>query len=234
MSTFLFKEFSIRQEHAALKVGTDAMVLGAFIDSSEKSFGLDIGTGTGVIAMMIAQKNPEIQIKAIEIDNASCLDIIFNFENGPFSNQLELIHADFLKVNFSEKFDLIFTNPPYYTDALKTQDHRINQAKHTSDLNAETLCQKVNLLLSEKGEFWLIWPYSSKEGFITSASNNHLHLKKDITIQGKPGAPVRSVFCFSKNKNLKIESRIFIIRDEFGSYTEEYKKLTLEFHNRKL
>jgi tRNA1Val (adenine37-N6)-methyltransferase len=234
MSTFLFKEFSIRQEYAALKVGTDAMVLGALIDSSKKSSGIDIGTGTGVIAMMVAQKNPAIQIKAIEIDDASCLDVIFNFENGPFSNQLELVHADFLKVNFSEKFDLIFTNPPYYVDALKTQNHRINKAKHASDLNAETLCQKVNLLLSEKGEFWLIWPYYSKEDFITSASKNQLYLKKDITIQGKPGAPVRSVICFSKNRNLESEASVFTIRDEFGDYTEEYKKLTLEFHNRKL
>ncbi len=210
------------------------MLLGALIDCSEKKVGLDVGTGTGVLALMQAQKNSELQITAIEIDELSTTDAKQNIENGPFSSQIKLVHADFLHHKFDFKFDLIFSNPPFYNGALKSENQRTNQAKHVDELNADQLCKKASQLLEENGEFWLIWPYDSRKDIIDSALKNELHLRKDITIEGKPGIPVRSILCLTKLRDLPVLRSELTVRDEFGAYTDEYKKLTSDFHSKKL
>jgi tRNA1Val (adenine37-N6)-methyltransferase len=234
MSEFQFKKFSISQSRSALKVGTDAMVLGALIDGFGKKRALDIGTGTGVLAMMAAQKNIDLNTTAIEIDVASFEDAKFNFENGPFANRLFLRNEDFLKSVFEEQFDLIFTNPPFYTDALKANNERTNLAKHSSELNAETLFRKASTLLSDSGDFWLIWQFKDKDLIVELAQSNKLFLKQNITIEGSPKNPIRSVLCFSKMKTDFPVQRSLVIRNESGTYSNEYKNLTKEFHGRTL
>jgi tRNA1Val (adenine37-N6)-methyltransferase len=232
MSDFHFKRFSIHQSRSALKVGTDAMILGALIESSGKQKALDIGTGTGVLAMMVAQTNPSLNITAIEIDSDSFEDAKCNFRNGPFSDRLMIRNEDFTESSFTDQFDLIFSNPPFYTDTLKTTSARTNVAKHSGTLNPEILCSKVQDVLSDFGDFWLIWPFQSREEFIKAANSNNLFLKQDITLEGKPGKPVRSVFCFSKKKSEKEKCRSLVIRNESGGYSDEYKVLTVEFHGK--
>lgn len=234
MSTFQFKTFSINQTHAALKVGTDSMVLGALIDCHNKTSALDIGTGTSVLAMMQAQKNPNLIVTAIEIDESSCIDANYNIDNGPFSDRIKLIQSDFLSYNFKEKFDLIFSNPPFYLDALTSTNDRTNQAKHVSDLNPQSLFQKVSDLLKENGDFWLIWPYEFRQKLISAALKLGFNLKNEITLEGKPGIPVRSVLSFSKQKLQTVYSQKIVIRDERNSYTDQYKELTKDFHNKEL
>ena len=112
MSTFYFKEFKINQKDASMKVGTDAMVLGALIDSKQKQKGLDIGTGTGVLSLMVAQKNKYLAIDAIDIDKDNISIAKENFENSKFENTFETINKDFLNFKSSIKYDLIFSNPP--------------------------------------------------------------------------------------------------------------------------
>lgn len=234
MSQFQFKKFTINQSRSALKVGTDVMLLGAFIDCKESRNALDIGTGAGVLSMMIAQKNTTVQITAVEIDSESCLDAKENFENGPFAKKLNLINGDILELVFEKPYDLIFTNPPFYEDTLKSTNSRINQAKHADTLNSESLCVYVNRYLAPEGDFWLIWPSLGKIQFQQAAQKNGLFLKKEITIEGKPNSPVRSIMCFSKNEKNLVETKTLVVRNENGNYTEDYQQLTKEFHNRKV
>jgi tRNA1Val (adenine37-N6)-methyltransferase len=234
MSFFHFKYFSIQQTNAALKVGTDAMILGAFVQSEGKKKALDIGTGTGVLSLMQAQKNNELYITAVEIDSAACEDAQYNFSQSPFPNPIELLEGDFLKINFPDKFDLIYSNPPYYQNALKSENASINLAKHVAELNPDLLCEKVATLLTCEGQFWLIWPFDNRENFLHSADENGLFLEQEIQLEGKPEQPVRSIFCFSKNKIEKPKNQNFIIRNSNNQYSAEYSALTELYHDRKV
>ena len=234
MSTFHFKNFAIRQTNSVLKVGTDAMILGAFIETENRIKGLDIGAGTGVLAMMQAQKSRCLKITALEIDEKACLDARYNFENSSFANQLILEQTDFKKYSPEHTFDLIFSNPPYYQNSLKSKNSELNAAKHIDELTPQVLCEKVAKLLAENGCFWLIWPYSTSGEFEKIANENNLFAVKKIQLNGKPNEPIRTIFCFGKSVVLASKNSVFTIRDEFGNYTEGYKIRTSEFHNKQL
>lgn len=234
MSFFNFKYFSIRQNHAALKVGTDSMLLGAFIQTHGKRKALDIGTGTGVLALMQAQKNPKLKITAIEISALSLKDAQVNISNSPFPMAIDLILGNFLQVDFTEKFDLIFSNPPFYSDGLKTKDLALNQAKHVDELPPSLLCEKVFYLLNENGHFWVIWPFETRLNFVLAATQSGLFLLEEIQLEGKPEKWVRSIFCFTTTKPETFKTRKFRIRNEDNRYSDEYLELTKDFHDREL
>jgi tRNA1Val (adenine37-N6)-methyltransferase len=230
---FQFKYFSISQSNSALKVGTDAMVLGALVETTNEKSALDIGTGTGVLALMLAQKNPTIIVDAIEIDAATCIDANLNFSKANWKERLNLIEGDFLVHDFSKQYDLIVSNPPYYVDGLDSPDKRITQSKHAKELNFETLFNRVNQLLSSEGSFWLIYPFEI-HGFVeTIARENELFPSQLIEIQGKPNRPTRMLACYKKIA-LSIKREIFLIRNEEGNYSTKYIDATREFHSKKI
>lgn len=230
---FQFKHFSISQSNSALKVGTDAMVLGALIETTNEKSALDIGTGTGVLALMLAQKNSTIFVDTIEIDVASCVDANLNFSNSKWKERLTLIEGDFLDYSFSNQYELIVSNPPFYVDGLASADERTNQAKHANELNFETLFNRVNQLLSSEGTFWLIYPFETHAFVETIARKNELFPSQLIEIQGKPNRPTRIVACFNKIAS-PIKCEIFVIRDEEGNYSPNYIDATREFHSKKI
>lgn len=230
---FKFKYFSISQSNSALKVGTDAMVLGALVETTNEKFALDIGTGTGVLALMLAQKNPTIIVDAIEIDAASCVDANLNFSNANWKERLNLIESDFLAHNFSKQYDLIVSNPPFYMDGLESPDERITQSKHTKELNFESLFNRVNQLLSSEGTFWLIYPFEIHAFVESIAGKNELFPSQLIEIQGKPNRPKRMLSCYNKIAS-PIMREIFVIRDDEGNYSPKYIEATSEFHSKKI
>ena len=230
---FQFKHFSVSQSNSALKVGTDAMVLGALIETTNEKSALDIGTGTGVLALMLAQKNSTILVDAIEIDAASCVDANLNFSNSNWKERLNLIKSDFLDYSFSNQYDLIVSNPPFYVNGLESPNERIAQSKHAKELNFETLFDRVNQLLSSEGSFWLIYPFEI-HGFVeTIAGENELFPTQLIEIQGKPNRPTRMLSCYNKIAS-PIMREIFVIRDEEGNYSPKYIEATSEFHSKKI
>ncbi len=233
MSIFQFRDFSVRQTHSALKVGTDAMVLGALINAKDKKKALDIGTGTGVLALMVAQRNPNIHVTAIEKDANANPDARFNFDNSHYASRLRLLEIDFLSFESSEKFDLIVSNPPFYTNGLISGNHELNQAKHVQDLTPNRLFQKVSELLDIVGSFWVIWPSDNIENFLIEAATVGLFPQHKISIFGKPNTPVREVVEFGFQPKDAITSEL-TIRTAEGMYTEEYKVLTRDFHDRSL
>lgn len=233
MSSFSFKHFSVEQSNSALKVGTDAMVLGAFIDAENANNSLDIGSGTGVLSLMIAQKNPTIHVTAIEIDELSCLDCLRNFLNSPWNNRLNLLNSNFLTQNFSGTFDLIFSNPPFYENSLINSDTRKAKAKHESHLSFYLLFEKVSKILSEIGTFWIIMPYENANKWIENASEYRLYCIQKINIFAKPNSMKRTILVFSKIKSEMLLSD-FIIRNNDNSYSDHYIQLTKEFHSKVL
>jgi tRNA1Val (adenine37-N6)-methyltransferase len=232
-AVFRFKEFELFQDNATLKVGTDAMVFGAVIDTENKTNALDVGAGTGVLSLMLAQKNPKMFIEAIEIEAGAAKDCDVNFQNAPWKNRLKLHQADFLDYNFQKPFDLIVTNPPFYTNGLLSASPNVNLSKHNHVLPFEALFKKSAEYLSASGEFWIIAPYEQRNVLIQLAQTVNWHLRSEITVLAKPERPSRVILSFSPIPSEKLISEL-LIREDSGSYSAQYKSLTIDFHGVKL
>ncbi len=235
MSTFQFKHFSISQADTTMKVGTDAMLLGSLVSLIDPPKNiLDIGTGTGVLALMLAQRCDQAKISALEIDENACREAKDNFEKSPWKNRLTAINDDVLKVDFEGEFDLIVSNPPYYENSLLSKNDRTSRAKHAEFLPVDLLLRKVATLLSENGCFWVIIPSENANSWIENALSQKLNLQMSISIIGKEGqGEKRNVLAFSRMMT-KIESSSLTVRDGNNNYTKEYIELTKEFHDRDL
>jgi tRNA1Val (adenine37-N6)-methyltransferase len=205
------------------------MLLGASINTSNHKTALDIGSGTGVLALMLAQRNPTIQITCIEIDQKSAEECTHNVNNSPWFNRIETIHADFTQYDFHQKFDLIFTNPPYYfTDNSSNESNE--RTKHITPESLRSWLNKIADLLTTKGDFWMIWPSETIGQVIEIASNNKLFVSKKTDLYSKANKLSRTLLCFSSNKKNRLEEETFIIRNEDNSYTNDYCTLTTDFH----
>ena len=205
------------------------MLLGATINTTNHKTALDIGAGTGVLALMLAQRNPSIQITCIEIDQKSAEECSKNSNSSPWFNRINTIHADFTLHDFHQKFDLIFTNPPYYfTDNSSNESNE--RTKHITPDSLLTWLNKITGLLTTKGEFWVIWPSETSEQVIEIAYNNKLFVSKKINLYSKANKLSRTILCFSSNKKNRLEEETFIIRNDDNSYTNDYCTLTADYH----
>ena len=230
MSIFQFKQFSIKQADSAMKVGTDAMILGAFVETEGKKNALDVGTGTGVLALMLAQKNSELLITGIEIDAASATEATFNFQQSPWSERMNLEHLDFLDFESSLRFDLIVSNPPYFSTTNENEDPRKAQARHVSSLYIAPFLKKAHSVLSSDGCFWLIVPFIDFAKWYTCAEKNGLRVARKIDIIGKEGSqPIRCILQLNQSA-ISPKRETFCVRKADNAYTDEYIALTKEFH----
>lgn len=233
MSVFQFKHFQIYQENTALKVGTDSMLLGALCHWNNPKRLLDIGTGTGVLALMCAQRFAFKEIVGIEISDKSIIDSQINAENNPFSSEISIVNQRIQDYDSNEKFDAIISNPPFFENSSKNQNEHKSLARHTESLSFSELIQSISRLLSAEGKAWIILPFESKENIIQLAKENELFVSDQITLLGKPNKPARAILSFCKQIT-DIHSSSICIRTEDGAYTDEYKVLTQEFHDRAL
>lgn len=230
MSIFKFKFFDVKQSDAPMKVGTDAMVLGSFVDSSGKVAGLDVGAGTGVLSLMLAQRNTGLNIEAIELDELASLECAFNFSNSNYSKKLKVVQIDFLDFQPTNKYDLIVSNPPYFQTRLENEDLRKSNSRHERSLPKSLFIRKVAKMIMDDGDFWIIIPFIDVEGWVEEAQKNGLNLIDRIDVQGKQnGDFIRSIIRFAK-RNEKVNVRKFTIRNEANEYTPEYIELTSDFH----
>lgn len=246
MSIFKFKKFDVNQTNAPQKIGTDAMVLGALVkpitDSNDKIEHakriLDVGTGCGVIALMLSQNNPNADITGIDIDEQAVLQAESNFKIATlppfnFENQFESLQHNFLEFSPNYKFDLIVSNPPYFNSKMPSADEQRSLARHENSMSLQGLINHSAKLLTRNGKLWIIVPSERTEELMEEKLN--LDLEKKIRIYGKPGRHVRDVLVFSKHQN-RLTGIVteLTIRDAEGEYTEQYKELTIEFHYNKL
>lgn len=241
MSEFKFKQFSVKNESSAMKVNTDGVLLGAWMDiGREEKQLLDIGTGTGVIALMAAQRSAAMGIRersicAIEIDSVSSQEAEFNFENSPWREMLRVENVsiqDFSK-ECPIKFDLIFTNPPYFIDSLKAPQKRRNVARHTDLLSHQDIIKSVISLISPNGRFALILPSGEAQQFITESGRSGFRLcricKVKMTLDSDPKRYLME-FYIKKGRLAPFDVAEDIPYQELVIETEEYKSLTKDFY----
>lgn len=233
---FQFKQFSVQQDRCAMKIGTDGVLLGAWcsIDAEPETI-LDVGTGTGVIAMQLAQRSMAEVIDAVEIDSNAYEQAVENFENSDWGDRLFCYHSSFVDlvselVEEEETYDLIVANPPFYTDDYETKDAIRNKARFTSSLSFDSLLSGVRAILSETGIFSVVIPCKEEEKFIQLASNLDLHLVRRCRVRGTSNTEFkRSLLEFSQQKNAVQEESLTIEIDRH-LYTEEYMNLVKDFY----
>lgn len=232
-SGFQFKQFSVYQDRCAMKVGTDGVLLGAWVNVDNAKNTLDIGTGTGLIALMMAQRSVSTLITAIEIDSEAACQATENVLNSPWKDRIEVVNADLLDFNCSKRYDVIVSNPPYFSQSLQSPDKQRTLARHNDHLTYSALIQKVATLLSENGRFSVIIPYDHKDEFIQLASQSRLYLQRIVAVKTTPTSVFRRVlleFSFVESivEQLKVEE--LLIERERHQYSTEYINLTKDFY----
>lgn len=230
---FQFRQFLVRQDQSAMKVGTDGVLLGAWTACENCRTVLDIGTGTGLIALMIAQRNPDANITAVEIDAAAAQQAVGNIGESLWADRISVLGADFLSVDSAgdNKFDLIICNPPFFTRSLKNPDLQRAQARHDDDLPLGLLIVKSAELLSDDGRLALIIPAGRVDEVMSIAADNELFLSRQLNIRGNSLAPVKRVIIeFCRESGGAEIAELVIESGVRGVYTEEYKRLTGDFY----
>ncbi|TXF77236.1 tRNA1(Val) (adenine(37)-N6)-methyltransferase [Chryseobacterium sp.] len=227
MKAFQFKNFSVLQQEEVFKIGTDGVLLGAMSSVGAGQRILEIGTGSGLISLMAAQRNVQAFITAIDINPDAAELAAQNFKNSPFHERMECLQADFKNFESEEKFDLILCNPPYFEENPSVK-HVL--ARQQTELDFRSLIIRSTLLLSPSGIFSVIIPFESGNVFEELTRENQLHLIKKINISGIAGSkPKRLVmeFCFTEKP--LVEGH-FTIEKSPRKYSDQYLELTKEFH----
>ncbi len=230
---FKFKQFTINQDRCAMKIGTDGVLLGAWTSIKTNPFSvLDIGAGTGIVGLMLAQRSQAQLIDAIEIDDEAYEQCVENFEQSPWGDRLFCYHAslDEFNAEIEDQYDLIVSNPPFYSEDYKTENKQRDLARFADAMPFNHLLKSASNLLSEDGVFSVIIPISEELNFIDLASKVNLYPNKILRVKGNPTSEVkRSLLAFSFNKT-DIETSELIIETDRHQYTPEYIALTKEFY----
>ena len=229
---FKFKQFTVFQDKCAMKVGTDGVLLGAWANCKNAKTVLDIGTGTGLIALMIAQRC-NAKIDAVEIDEHAVIQASENVANSLWNDRINVIHQSFQDfINHSErKYSLIVSNPPYFQNSMVAPDHKRANARHNSELQLDEIIAGATRLLTDDGILSVILPYIEGTLFIVKASQKGLYCNRQTKVLPKPGRePKRLLLEFMKTKKPLVEQEIIIELNKRHSYSDAYKNLTKDFY----
>ena len=239
---FRFKQFTVWHDRCAMKVGTDGVLLGAWCPlataTSEGEYKvLDIGTGSGLIALMLAQRATSIDdtpivIDTIDIDAGAAEQAKFNFEQSPWSKLLRIYQSSLQEWQSEKEYDLIVSNPPYFQSSLKNPDAQRATARHTDSLSYSELIKHSGRLLKNNGMLALVLPIEAEEEILSLAAAAGL-LPTHITyVHTKPGKPAKRILIALRkgDANGNVESKHFYIESEDSPRSEEYRKLTEEFY----
>jgi len=234
MATFNFKQFTVQQDKCAMKIGTDGVLLGAWCPIDNNPFSvLDIGAGTGILSLMLAQRSHAKQIDALEIDVDAYEQCVDNFEKSPWSDRLFCFHAglDEFIAEPEDEYDLIISNPPFYSENYKTSNFYRDLARFQDALPFEDLIEAVDLLLSENGIFAVIIPYKEEERFIDLCAEVELYPVKVTRVKGSNTTPiVRSLLAFKRYELSVLTADEMVIEINRHEYTDDYIQLTKEFY----
>ncbi|NQY29768.1 MAG: methyltransferase [Flavobacteriaceae bacterium] len=230
---FQFKEFSVNQDRCAMKIGTDGVLLGAWTSVKHNPFSvLDIGAGTGILSLMLAQRSHAETIEAIEIDDAAFEQAASNFEDSPWGDRLFCYHAGFNEFveEIDDKYDMIISNPPFYTENYKTDNPQRDLARFTDALPFEHLLHGTAKLLDDNGKASFIIPFSEEVNFILLAEKTGLYPNRITRVKGTNTSEIkRSLLEFSFTKTT-IDTSELTIETSRHQYTEDYINLTKNFY----
>lgn len=233
MKPFQFKQFTIEQDQCPMKVGTDGVLLGAWANIDTAQNALDIGTGTGLIAMMLAQRSDTLQVHAVEIDAIACAQAITNFEKSPFSTRLEakaISIQDYLS-DSNHTYDLIVSNPPFFSGGTFSESQERNQVRHTVKMPHSVLLQATRRLLNKSGKFCLILPLIEGLRFKELAEQYGLHCTKMTEVKPKVDKNVeRLLLQFEWEQKTLEKDELVIQKEARNDWTPEYIELTGDFY----
>lgn len=227
---FRFKQFSVLNDRTAMKVGTDGVLLGAWCPAENAQRVLDVGTGCGVIALMIAQRNATARITGIDIDHDAIEEATLNFERSPWNARLTAVEGDFNVMVGQECYDLIVSNPPFFTNGVLPDGNARTMARHTASLTYRQLIEGAKRLLREDGILALITPTDAEGDIVEAATFCSLPVRRMTRVIPVEGAaPKRSLWLLSSRDLPYREDTLTIARRE-GSFTSEYIALTGAFY----
>ena len=233
---FRFKQFIIHQDRCSMKVCTDACLFGASVADKAAtsrvhvSHTLDIGTGTGLVSLLFAQKNPDALIDAVEIEENAFEQAKQNFENSPWKDRLTIFHSDVKDFTASTRYDLIICNPPFYENELLSAEKNKNIAKHDKGLTLKELIGIINLSITDTGTFAILLPYHRLSYFEDLATENKFYLEEKILVKQTPVHNFfRGMLWFGKRESAPATKEL-TIRDKEGNYTDEFTALLKDYY----
>lgn len=231
---FQFKQFKINQDKAAMKVGTDGVLLGAWVDLTDAQNVLDVGTGTGLIALMIAQRHAKSKITAIDIDPEACCQAAENFTMSHWVDRMDVVNVSIqsFRQNHGGAFDLIVCNPPFFQNSFKSDCSKRNLARHTDTLSVEELIRSASALSADCGRLAVVIPEEQAERFIELSHKYFYNLVRSLCVKPNKMKPTkRRLLEFKKHFAGEFqENEIFIETTTRHFYSNEYKELTKEFY----
>jgi tRNA1Val (adenine37-N6)-methyltransferase len=217
-----------------MKIGTDGVLLGAWCPIENIPFSvLDIGAGTGILSLMLAQRSNATQIDSLEIDEEAYEQCVENFENSPWSDRLFCFHAglDEFMEEPEDEYDIIISNPPFYSEDYKTDNSQRDLARFQDALPFEDLIEAADLLLSENGIFAVIIPFKEEEKFINLCAEVELFPIKVTRVKGTPTTPIiRSLLAFKRFELSTLTADELVIEINRHEYTDDYINLTRDFY----
>ncbi|MEL7531049.1 MAG: methyltransferase [Bacteroidota bacterium] len=229
-STFRFQQFTIAQDRCAMKVSTDGILLGAWAAKIEAKQVLDIGTGTGLLALMYAQSNPNVQIDAIEIDPAAAEQARANFEASRFAERLSLSQESLQDYRPDTRYDLFVCNPPYFRAGITPPENARAQARHDQSLDFETLVKHSKRLASPQALLAMILPTDRYPQIINNLAKQNWLLHQCMFIQANPHKAAKRVLLLAGREDASLKEDLLTIRDEQGRYTSQYQQLTRSYY----
>ena len=228
---FRFKQFDIVDEHTAMKVGTDGVLLGAWADVEGDSRILDLGTGSGIIALMAAQRNAEAEVVGLDIDEGALLDARHNGHRSPWSERLEFVLGDVAQYITEGRFDHIISNPPYFVDSLHSPDKQRTAARHTSSLKFSTIVDAAERLLNRGGKLSVVLPTDVAMQFRREAFERMKLTRLVDVITNYREAPKRTMMEFRLTEEYPMpRCTTMAIYDADGSYSSDYRSMTKDFY----
>lgn len=235
---FEFQQFVVEHSKCAMKVGTDGVLLGAWAEVDDRKRILDIGTGSGLIALMVAQRNEFCQVDAIDIDSQAVVQATENVGKCVFGNRIRVFQYDFSshpdawksEETLLDSYDCVVSNPPFFSEQTYSPDNKRNMARNASSLPFDILIRNVSTILSSDGVFSVVVPYSEARSVIAYGAEYGLYLTRRTTVSDAPGKPIkRTLLTFSKQIKTTEEDH-FDLRNVDGVYSGAFKELTAEFY----
>ena len=227
---FHFKEFSVRHDCCAHKVGTDGVLLGAWSDTTDAKRILDVGTGSGVIALMLAQRSaPDTHLDAIDISMEDCNQALANVASSPWSGKISVINQSLQKFE-ADRFDLIVSNPPFFIASAKPPAEERTRARHTESLPPQELLHHASRLLAAEGKLSIILPVTEARSFITLAENNGWYCTRLCEFRARADKPPERILFQLEQKKHECKKESLILYEQGEEWTEAYKNLTRDFY----
>ncbi|MFG6687231.1 tRNA1(Val) (adenine(37)-N6)-methyltransferase [Mariniflexile sp. HNIBRBA6329] len=230
---FKFKQFEIQQDKCAMKIGTDGVLLGAWSSIEKNPFSvLDIGAGTGVISLMLAQRSNAELIDAIEIDDDAYEQCVDNFEASPWGDRLFCYHASLEEFvdEIEDTYDLIICNPPFYSEDYKTDSPQRDMARFNDSMPFNHLIESVSKLLSEDGIFSVIIPFKEEADFIKTATAFNLFPNRILQVKGNQTSETKRSLIECSFIESAVKKDTLVIETERHDYTKDYINLTKDFY----